>query len=66
MSTKDFIVCCGTDSGDDFLVRSDSIFVNDFWFCSSLYAMKISMLVVALGSYDDFWFDTYLVFVNDF
>jgi hypothetical protein len=35
-------------SGDDFWVCSDVVFVNDFSFCSSLCAQKISASVVEL------------------
>jgi hypothetical protein len=41
-------------SGDDFWVCSDVVFVNDFSFCSSLCALKISTPAVELGFDDDF------------
>jgi hypothetical protein len=51
---------------DDFWVCGDAVFVNDFWFCSSLCAEKISLSVVELVSGDDFWVCNDVVFVNDF
>jgi hypothetical protein len=36
------------DSGDDFPGWSDLVFVNDFWFCSSPCALKISASAVEL------------------
>jgi len=41
-------------SGDDFSVCNDTVFVKDFWFCSSLYTVKISVSAVELVSGDDF------------
>jgi hypothetical protein len=41
-------------SGDDFWVCSDVVFVNDFSFCNSLCALKISTPAVELGFDDDF------------
>jgi hypothetical protein len=39
---------------NDFWVDNDSIFIIDFWDCSSLCAMMISALVIELGCFDDF------------
>jgi hypothetical protein len=47
-------------------VYSDSVFVNDFWFCSSLCVKKISPSAVELGSGDDFRFCSDSVFISDF
>jgi hypothetical protein len=41
-------------SDDDFWVCIDSVFVTDFWFCSILFALKITASVVEPGSGDDF------------
>jgi hypothetical protein len=47
-------------------VCSDSVFVNDFWFCSSLCALKIWASAGELASGDDFRVSSDSVFVNDF
>jgi hypothetical protein len=53
-------------SGDDFWVYSDVVFVNDFGFCSSLCALRISAATAELVSDDDLWVCSNSVFVNDF
>jgi len=54
------------DFEDDFLVGSDSVFVNDFWVTSSLGVLKISTSTVELGSGDDICVGSDLVFNNNF
>jgi len=66
MCAEDFSVSRRTSSGVDFRVCSDSVFVNDFWFCRSLCVKKISPSAVELGSGDDFRFCGDSVFVSDF
>jgi hypothetical protein len=66
MCGEDFSVSRRTGSGVDFHVCSDSVFVNDFSFSSSLCEVKISTPAVELGFSDDFWVCSDAVFVNDF
>jgi hypothetical protein len=47
-------------------VSIDSVFVNDFWFCSSLCVKKISPSAGELASGVDFRVCSDSVFVNDF
>jgi hypothetical protein len=47
-------------------VCSESVFVNDFWFCSSLCAMKISASSIELCSGEDLWVCSESVFLNHF
>ena len=42
MGTEDFCVSLELGSSDDFWVGCDSVFVNDFLFLRSLWALKIS------------------------
>ena len=53
-------------SGDDFCLSRDSVFINDFGFLGSLWAVMISASTLELGSGDDFWVPRDVVFVNDF
>jgi hypothetical protein len=53
-------------SGEDLWVYSESVFVNDFLFCSSLCGLKISASAVELCSGEDLWVCRESVFVNDF
>ena len=62
MSINYFSVCQGTDSGDDFFVRNAFVFINDFLFCCTLCVLKISASAVELGSGDDFWVGSDVVF----
>jgi len=48
MCAEDFSVSRRTSSGVDFVVCSDSVFVKDLCFCSSLCALKISASAVEL------------------
>jgi hypothetical protein len=47
-------------------VCCESVFVNDFLFCSSLCAMQISASAVELCSGEGLWVYSESVFVNDF
>ena len=64
MCADDFSVNRRTGSGVDFRVCSESVFVNDFRFCSSLCVKKISPSAVELGSGGDFQFCSDSVFVS--
>jgi hypothetical protein len=47
-------------------VCSDSVFVNDFWFCSTLCALKIWASAAELACGVDFWVWSDSIFVYDF
>ena len=53
-------------SREDSWVCSESVFVNDFWFCSSLCAMKISACAIELCTGEDLWVCNESVSVNYF
>jgi hypothetical protein len=53
-------------SGEDLWASSESVFVNDYFFCSSLCGLKISASAAEPGSREDFRACSESVFVNDF
>jgi hypothetical protein len=62
ISTSAMKLCCI----DDFLVGSDSVFVNDFWVSRKPYALTISTSIMKLCCIDDLWVGSDSVFINDF
>ena len=65
MGAKDSASAVELDSGDDFWVWRDSVFVNDLCCSRSLWTLKISPSVVELSCGDDFWVWRDSVFVNE-
>jgi hypothetical protein len=70
-----FLILCGLKisasavelcSGEDLWVCRESVFVNDFWFCSCLCGLKISASAVELCSGEDLRVCCESVFVNYF
>ena len=54
MAAEDAASAVELGSGDDFWVWRDSVFVNDFLFSRSPWALKISPSAVELSCGDDF------------